>query len=77
MDHNSCSEQAFLWQHPQREMQLPLDLGETGQVAFAKDCLLVGLILSAPEKFPTFLTLRSLSNEHIYDTEPFLTIHQN
>jgi hypothetical protein len=35
-------------------MPLQLDLGETERVAFANDRLLVGLILCASEKFPTF-----------------------
>jgi hypothetical protein len=35
-------------------MLLRLDMGETEQVAFANDRLLVALILCAPEKLPTF-----------------------
>jgi hypothetical protein len=75
VDHTHAAEQAFLWLHLQREMQL--DLGEAGQVALQKGRSLVGLIRCAPENLPTFLTLRSLSSKHIYDTEPFLTRHQN
>jgi hypothetical protein len=41
---------------------MQLALGETGQVAFIKDHLLGGLIRCAPEKLPTFFTLRPLSS---------------
>ena len=71
---HSCSRTSILIAALTCERQL---LGETGQVAFKKGHLLVGLIHCALEKLPTFLTLRSLSSEHIYNTEPALTSYQN
>jgi hypothetical protein len=78
VDHNSCSEHAFLMATPITWDATTTGSGRNGVSGICK-CPPFGGVNSLCFRKVSyfFLTLRPLFSEHIYDTEPLLTRHQN